>query len=65
MLKTRYDHVDFEKLALPVQGVRKFVSVRLWNEHRANLKSSFRNVKQADSTNGVYGSIGFRYVYDK
>ena len=53
------------KLALPMQGVRKLVRGGSWDENRENLRSSFRNVKQPDSGDGVYGSIGFRCVYDK
>lgn len=53
------------KLALPADGVRKLVRGGSWDENRENLRSSFRNVKLPDSADGVYGSIGFRCVYDK
>ena len=53
------------KLNLPGQGVRKLVRGGSWDENRENLRSSFRNVKLPDSGNNVYGSIGFRCVYDK
>lgn len=53
------------KLALPANGVRKLVRGGSWDENRENLRSSFRNVKLPDSGDGVYGSIGFRCVYDK
>lgn len=53
------------KLALPAGGARKLVRGGSWDENRENLRSSFRNVKLPDSGDGVYGSIGFRCVYDK
>ncbi len=52
------------KLALPDKGVRKLVRGGSWDENRENLRSSFRNVKLPDSGQAVYGSIGFRCVYD-
>lgn len=52
------------KLSLPANGVRKLVRGGSWDENRANLRSSFRNVKLPSSGDGVYGSIGFRCVYD-
>ncbi|MCK5387517.1 MAG: formylglycine-generating enzyme family protein [Gammaproteobacteria bacterium] len=53
------------KLALPADGARKLVRGGSWDENRENLRSSFRNVKLPDSGDAVYGSIGFRCVYDK
>ncbi len=53
------------KLASPDKGVRKLVRGGSWDENRDNLRSSFRNVKLPDSGQSVYGSIGFRCVYDK
>jgi len=53
------------KLAFPKDGARKLVRGGSWDENRENLRSSFRNVKLPDSGQGVYGSIGFRCVYDK
>ena len=52
------------KLALPADGARKLVRGGSWDENREKLRSSFRNVKLPDSGDGVYGSIGFRCVYD-
>ena len=52
-------------LTSPENGVRKLVRGGSWDENRENLRSSFRNVKLPDSGKGVYGSIGFRCVYDK
>lgn len=52
-------------LALPINGARKLVRGGSWDENKENLRSSFRNVKLPDSGDGVYGSIGFRCVYEK
>jgi len=51
-------------LTSPDNGVRKLVRGGSWDENRENLRSSFRNVKLPDSGKSVYGSIGFRCVYD-
>ncbi len=47
----------------PATGKRKLVHGGSWDENRANLRSSFRNVKEPVSGDAVYGSIGFRCVY--
>ena len=47
----------------PDSGKRKLVRGGSWDENRDNLRSSFRNVKEPVSGDGVYGSIGFRCVY--
>ena len=54
-----------KKLSLPNKGVRKVVRGGSWDENTQNLRNSFRNVKLPDSGKDVYGSIGFRCVYDK
>lgn len=58
-------HYAKGKLASPDKGVRKLVRGGSWDENKANLRSSFRNVKLPDSGKSVYGSIGFRCAYDK
>ena len=51
-------------LAGPAAGQRKLVRGGSWDENRANLRSSYRNVKFPVSGQAVYGSIGFRCVYE-
>lgn len=51
-------------LKSPGEGKQKIVRGGSWDENRANLRSSFRNVKPPQSGDAVYGSIGFRCVYD-
>lgn len=58
-------HYGKGNLALPNKGVRKLVRGGSWDENRQNLRSSFRNVKLPESGKSVYGSIGFRCVYEK
>ncbi|WP_299181052.1 SUMF1/EgtB/PvdO family nonheme iron enzyme [uncultured Neptuniibacter sp.] len=48
----------------PEQGRQRVVRGGSWDENRANLRSSFRNVKPPVSGRSVYGSIGFRCAYD-
>ena len=48
------------KLAGPENGARRIVRGGSWDENRANLRSSYRNVKPPVSGDAVYGSIGFR-----
>ncbi|WP_415911482.1 formylglycine-generating enzyme family protein [Neptuniibacter sp. QD37_11] len=48
----------------PDQGRQRVVRGGSWDEHKANLRSSFRNVKPPISGRSVYGSIGFRCAYD-
>lgn len=48
----------------PAEGRQKVVRGGSWDENRANLRSSFRNVKPPVSGRSVYGSIGFRCAYD-
>ncbi len=52
-------------LAGPTEGRRKLVHGGSWDENRVNLRSSFRNVKNPVSGEGIYGSLGFRCAYDK
>lgn len=52
-------------LAGPETGRQKLVRGGSWDENRANLRSSFRNVKPPVSGRAVYGSIGFRCAYDR
>ena len=52
------------KLAGPDTGRRRVVRGGSWDENRANLRSSYRNVKPPVSGRSVYGSIGFRCVTD-
>lgn len=52
------------KLDGPKNGKRRVVRGGSWDENRANLRSSFRNVKPPVSGKSVYGSIGFRCVAD-
>lgn len=51
------------KLDRPIEGQRKVVRGGSWDENPPNLRSSFRNVKPPVSGEAVYGSIGFRCVY--
>jgi len=48
----------------PDSGKLKLVRGCSWDENRKNLRSSFRNIKEPQSGDAVYGSIGFRCVYD-
>lgn len=48
----------------PTTGRQKLVRGGSWDENRANLRSSFRNVKPPESGKSVYGSIGIRCAYD-
>lgn len=48
----------------PAGGSRRVVRGGSWDENRPNLRSSFRNVKPPLSGGSIYGSIGFRCVYD-
>lgn len=52
------------RMSGPDAGRRKVVRGGSWDEHRANLRSSYRNVKPPVSGDSVYGSIGFRCAYD-
>ncbi len=52
-------------LSGPETGRQRLVRGGSWDENRANLRSSFRNVKPPVSGRSVYGSIGFRCAYDK
>ncbi len=53
-----------QQLDGPITGRRKVVRGGSWDENKANLRSSFRNVKSPVSGKSVYGSIGFRCAYD-
>ena len=46
-------------------GKQRLVRGGSWDENTQNLRSSFRNVKPPISGKAIYGSIGFRCVYDK
>ncbi|MDP6182811.1 MAG: formylglycine-generating enzyme family protein [Gammaproteobacteria bacterium] len=48
----------------PGSGKRRVVRGGSWDENRANLRSSFRNVKAPEQGKRIYGSIGFRCVAD-
>lgn len=48
----------------PDSGKRRVVRGGSWDENRANLRSSYRNVKPPVSGKSIYGSIGFRCVAD-
>ncbi|VAW73857.1 Sulfatase modifying factor 1 precursor (C-alpha-formyglycine- generating enzyme 1) [hydrothermal vent metagenome] len=52
------------KLDGPDNGKQRVVRGGSWDENRANLRSSFRNVKPPVSGKSVYGSIGFRCASD-
>ena len=52
------------KLDGPDNGRQRVVRGGSWDENRANLRSSFRNVKPPVSGKSIYGSIGFRCVAD-
>ncbi len=52
------------KLAAPKSGNKRVVRGGSWDENTKNLRNSYRNVKQPNSGNAVYGSIGFRCAYD-
>lgn len=52
-----------ENLQGPKEGQRKLVRGGSWDENKDNLRSSFRNVKAPKSGDAIYGSIGFRCVY--
>ncbi len=49
----------------PEESQRRVVRGGSWDENKANLRSSYRNVKPPVSGDTVYGSIGFRCAYDK
>lgn len=51
-------------LAGPATGQKKLVHGGSWDENRANLRSSYRNIKNPVSGDGIYGSLGFRCAYD-
>ncbi|VAW91435.1 Sulfatase modifying factor 1 precursor (C-alpha-formyglycine- generating enzyme 1) [hydrothermal vent metagenome] len=51
-------------LSAPKSGNKRVVRGGSWDENTKNLRNSYRNVKQPDSANSVYGSIGFRCAYD-
>lgn len=51
-------------LDYPDKGVKRLVHGGSWDENPANLRSSFRNVKEPVSGKSVYGSIGFRCASD-
>lgn len=46
----------------PENGRQRVVRGGSWDENKANLRSSFRNVKPPVSGDSIYGSIGFRCV---
>ncbi len=46
------------------QSRQRLVRGGSWDENKANLRSSFRNVKPPVSGRSIYGSIGFRCAYD-
>ncbi len=48
----------------PENGRQRVVRGGSWDENRANLRSSFRNVKPPVSGRSIYGSIGFRCAWD-
>jgi len=50
-------------LLAPENGRQRGVRGGSWDENKANLRSSYRNVKPPQSGNLVYGSIGFRCTY--
>ena len=52
-------------IAGPDSGKQRVVRGGSWDEHRKNLRSSFRNVKPPVSGRSIYGSIGFRCAYDE
>ena len=58
------EHYAKGNLAGPTAGKQRVVRGGSWDEHRKNLRSSFRNVKPPASGRSVYGSIGFRCAYD-
>jgi len=47
-------------LSGPPDGRQKVARGGSWDENRANLRNSFRNVKPPVSGDSVYGSLGFR-----
>ncbi len=47
----------------PENGRQRGVRGGWWDENASNLHSSYRNVKPPVSGDSVYGSIGFRCVY--
>lgn len=51
-------------LAGPERGRQKVVRGGSWDENTGNLRSSYRNTKRPVSGESIYGSIGFRCVYD-
>lgn len=48
----------------PANGRQRVVRGGSWDENRANLRSSFRNVKPPEQGGSIYGSIGFRCAAD-
>ncbi|MGB0204104.1 MAG: hypothetical protein ACPF9K_03520 [Neptuniibacter sp.] len=57
----RYANGDTKGLK---NGRQRVVRGGSWDENINNLRSSFRNVKPPISGRSIYGSIGFRCVYD-
>jgi len=51
-------------LSGPERGRKKVVRGGSWDENTGNLRSSYRNTKRPVSGESIYGSIGFRCVYD-
>jgi len=51
-------------LSAPRQGRKKIVRGGSWDENKANLRSSYRNVKPSQQSGSIYGSIGFRCAAD-
>lgn len=48
----------------PASGRQRVVRGGSWDENRANLRSSFRNVKPPEQGDSIYGSIGFHCAAD-
>lgn len=57
-------HYSKGNLKGPSKSRERVVRGGSWDENKANLRSSYRNVKLPISGDSVYGSIGFRCVYD-
>ncbi len=51
-------------LSGPVTSKQRVARGGSWDENRANLRSSFRNVKPPKQGKSIYGSIGFRCAAD-
>ncbi len=59
------EHYSKGNLVGPEMGKQRVVRGGSWDEHRKNLRSSFRNVKPPVSGRSIYGSIGLRCAYDE